>query len=128
MKKMENIKERRNLRMEKCLERGFIKLKISERRGVDGEDQGEEESDNGQVLGEGFCMFPINCRPLFSLMVPEVRLELCVVEYLDAYSECVDPVTKAEWIPFLQKYSGFMRYVTRQGHFLRYIIIILGYC
>ena len=40
--------------MDKCLERGFIKLKISKRRGVDGEDQGEEESENGQVLGDGF--------------------------------------------------------------------------
>ena len=32
-KKMKNIKERRNLRMDKCLERVFIKSKISERRG-----------------------------------------------------------------------------------------------
>ena len=104
MKKMENIKERRNLRMDKCLERGFIKLKISERRGVDREYQGEEESDNGQVLGEGFCMFPVNCRPLFSLMVLVVQLELCVVEYLDAYIECVEHVTKAGWMPFCKNF------------------------
>ena len=46
-KKTEKIKERRNMRMDKCLERDFIKSKISERRGVDEEDQGEEESENG---------------------------------------------------------------------------------
>ena len=43
-KKTEKTKERRNMRMDKFLERGFIKSKILERRGVDGEDQGEEES------------------------------------------------------------------------------------
>ena len=72
-------------------------------------------------------MFPVKCRPSFSLMVPVVQLEPCVVEYLDAYGECVEPVTKAGWMPFLQKYSGFMRYVTCQERFLIYIIIILGY-
>ena len=73
-------------------------------------------------------MFPVKCKPSFSLMAPVVRLELCVFEYLDAYGECVEPVTKVGWMPFLQNSSGFMRYVTWQGNFLRYIIIILGYC
>ena len=46
-------------------------------------------------------MFPVKCRPSFSLMVPVVRLELCVVEYLDAYCECVELVMKSGWMPFL---------------------------
>ena len=73
-------------------------------------------------------MFPVKCRPSFSLMALVVRLELFVVEYLDAYGECVEPVTKVGWMPFLKKFSDFMRYVTCEGRFLRYIIIILGYC
>ena len=42
-----------------------------------------------------------------------VQLELYVVEYLDAYNECVEPVTKFGWLPFLQKFSGFNFVVTK---------------
>ena len=43
---------------------------------------------------EGFCMFPIKCKPSFSLMASVVRFEVGVVEYLDAYSEGGFPFCK----------------------------------
>ena len=52
-------------------------------------------------------MFPIKCKPSFSLMASVVRFEVGVVEYLDAYSECVESVVKAGWMPFLQMFFGF---------------------
>ena len=58
-------------------------------------------------------MFLVKCKPLFSLMASVVRFELCVVEYLNAYSECVEPVMKVGWIPFLQKFYGFNILVTK---------------
>ena len=58
-------------------------------------------------------MFPIKCKPLFSLMASVVRFELCAVEYLDAYCECVEPVMKAGWLPSLQKFFGFNIAVTK---------------
>ena len=59
-------------------------------------------------------MFPIKCKPSISLMAPVVRFELCVVEYLDGYNECVEPVTKAGWIPFMQIFFGFNITVTKE--------------
>ena len=50
---------------------------------------------------------------LFSLMALVVEFELYVVEYLDAYNECVELVTKFGWLPFLQKFSGFNFTVTK---------------
>ena len=58
-------------------------------------------------------MFPVKCNPSFSLMEPVVQFELYVVEYLDAYNECVEPVMKVGWMPFLQKFYGFNIAVTK---------------
>ena len=58
-------------------------------------------------------MFPVKCNPSFCLMEPVVQFELYVVEYLDAYNECVEPVMKVGWMPFLQKFYGFNIAVTK---------------
>ena len=62
-------------------------------------------------------MFPVKCKLSFSLMASVVQFELCVVEYLDAYNECLEPVMKVGWIPFLQKFYGFNIAVTKSFSF-----------
>ena len=54
-----------------------------------------------------------SCKTSLSLMVSVVRFEQCRIEYLDAYGEWIEPVTKSRWFPFLHKFSGFNVTVTK---------------